>query len=182
MNRPQPPKPQSFTYTAKGLALVLQTPVHVGLPIKTTKASGVSMPAKPNAQAIWDTGATITVVTKGVADRLGLRPVGMIKCKTVGGERESNIYVISLFLPNGVCIPEMKVCEGEVDGGDMLVGMDIIVSGDLAVSNFQGKTTISYRWPSAARIDFQRGMSGGSLNRLCECGSGKKYKHCCGKG
>ena len=182
MTRPTPPpKPQSFTYTMPGLAKVLLTPVHVGRPIRPDQLPKVAMPTHPNANAIWDTGATSTVISERLAVRLGLKPIGMVRCKTVGGERDSSVYLASLFLPNGTVFPEISVCEGEISGGDLLVGMDVIACGDFAVSNFQGKTTISFRCPSAACIDFQKGAHGGSPNRQCECGSGKKHKHCCGK-
>jgi uncharacterized protein YchJ len=76
--------------------------------------------------------------------------------------------------------------EGEIGGGDALIGMDIIASGDFAITNFNGKTTISYRTPSIQEIDFvkqineinSRTMPKVGRNDPCPCGSGKKYKNC----
>jgi len=86
----------------------------------------------------------------------------------------------------------IKVTRGEIHGDvDVLIGMDIISQGDLAVTNFMGKTAFSFRIPSLECIDFVRSAPkeqgpGSPLvqagrNDPCPCGSGKKYKHCCGK-
>jgi len=72
--------------------------------------------------------------------------------------------------------------------GDALIGMDIITVGDFAVSNFNGKTTHSYRTPSAGEIDFVNDIRMTKANEIpkvgrndpCPCGSGKKYKKCHG--
>ena len=37
---------------------------------------------------------------------------------------------------------------------DVLIGMDIIGSGDFAVTNSENKTVMTYRIPSVSRIDF----------------------------
>jgi uncharacterized protein YecA (UPF0149 family) len=67
--------------------------------------------------------------------------------------------------------------------------MDVIARGDFALSNFNGKTTFSYRIPSVARTDYvkllesMRPAHHPKINRNdpCPCGSGKKYKNCHGK-
>jgi hypothetical protein len=73
----------------------------------------------------------------------------------------------------------------------VLIGMNIINKGDFAITNFQGKTTMSFRIPSKQKIDFVEGLKTSrplvksklpSRNDPCPCGkSEKKYKHCCGK-
>jgi uncharacterized protein YchJ len=85
------------------------------------------------------------------------------------------------------------VTEGTISGGDVLIGMDIITRGDFAVTNSDGRTTFSYRWPSTKRIDFVKEIKQGKeplpprasrkvgRNDPCPCGSGKKFKNCCGK-
>jgi hypothetical protein len=93
------------------------------------------------------------------------------------------------MLPNKVGFPAVRVAEGVLAGGDMLIGMDLIGVGDFSVSNFQGKTTFTYRTPSIAKADFveEAKQSDKPPNRKigrnapCPCGSGKKYKWCCGK-
>jgi hypothetical protein len=49
----------------------------------------------------------------------------------------------------------MRVTKGKLAAGsEMLVGMDVIGQGDFAVSNYEGRTCFSFRFPSAERIDF----------------------------
>jgi uncharacterized protein YchJ len=67
--------------------------------------------------------------------------------------------------------------------------MDVIAQGDLAVTNFNGHTTFSFRMPSMDEIDFVKhsyllpAVNDQKVGRndLCPCGSGKKYKHCHGR-
>lgn len=42
-----------------------------------------------------------------------------------------------------------------LDDDEFIVGMDLINKGDLAVTNVNNKTTMSFRSPSVARINFQ---------------------------
>jgi len=48
--------------------------------------------------------------------------------------------------------------EKEEDGDeyDVVIGMDVICNGDLAITNKYGKTTFSFRIPSEAEIDFSK--------------------------
>ena len=71
----------------------------------------------------------------------------------------------------------------------MLIGMNIINRGDFAITNYQGKTSMSFRTPSVQKIDFVAAMKEKKQiindkipgrNEPCPCGSGKKHKHCCG--
>ncbi len=137
-------------------------------------------------KAIWDTGASMSCITKDVADQLGLVPTGMTRAKTASGECDCRTYLVSLFLPSRVCFPSLRVAEGDLIGLDMLIGMDIIRGGDFAVSYFQGQTRCSFRHPSVEHIDFVVGAKGTmrrqaepGRNDPCPCGSNKKYKNCC---
>ena len=142
--------------------------------------------------SIWDTGATSTVITKKVVDELGLIPVSIGHAKTPQGEYHAYNYYIDLFLPNHVVFPKLLVMEGQPAGCDILIGMDVIGKGDFAVSNYDGKTSFTYRYPSCCQIDFVNNSylvpktiratpNGPAKNSPCPCGSGKKYKQCCGK-
>ena len=67
---------------------------------------------------------------------------------------QANTYLINLFLPNNVALIGIRVAESSVSGCDVLIGMDVISSGDLAVTNHNGKTTFSFRIPPCEEIDF----------------------------
>ncbi len=142
--------------------------------------------------ALWDTGATNTVISKKVVDECGLKPIGMAQVHTTNNIRLSKTYLISIGLPNKIKIPTLKVTDGDLGPKiDVLIGMDIIGLGDFAVTNKDGKTVFSFRLPSIECIDFvmQKGKGPPSIirtakvgrNEPCTCGSGKKYKKCCGR-
>lgn len=141
---------------------------------------------------IWDTGATNSVISKNVVDKLGLIPFTKVKSYHANGESIVDCYLVNLVLPNGVGIQAVKVTEGILKGTDVLIGMDVITLGDFSITNFGGKTTFSFRIPSVEEVDF---VAHGSphipnvnphkkiqRNDPCPCKSGKKYKNCCGKG
>lgn len=139
--------------------------------------------------ALWDTGANCSVITKKVVESLNLKPVSIKRARTPSGEDVAYCYYIDLFLPNHVVISNLLVMELEPAGCDILIGMDVIGRGDFAVTNHQGKTTFSFRLPSCGEIDFVKNShlvpvvkaQTPGRNDPCSCGSGKKYKNCCGK-
>ena len=109
--------------------------------------------------ATWDTGATSTVITSKVVKELGLKPSGKVKVRGVGPagtvqEHDSDTYLVNILLPNGVGVWGVRVSENAVDGCDVLIGMDVITTGDLAITNHNGKTTFSFRVPPCEEIDF----------------------------
>ena len=59
-------------------------------------------------------------------------------------------------MPSNVVFNDVEVSESEIaaEGIGLLIGMDIISTGDFAVSNFKGKTTFTFRIPSIEEIDF----------------------------
>jgi predicted aspartyl protease len=137
-------------------------------------------------RGIWDTGATSSVITEKVVTELGLQPISMARVHHAHGQTDAEVYLVNIALPNNVAFAGVRVTKGELRGTDTLIGMDIIGRGDFAVSNYNGKTTFSFRIPSIACIDFtgkvpQTAPPKVERNDPCPCGSGKKYKKCCGK-
>lgn len=152
---------RAFSVPYNGIARALISSVRIGSPIpepsKITKEIRIEDYTTSDFQAIWDTGATGTVITQSVADTCGLQPIGRTKVHTVGGEKESLVYLASVFLPNNIGITPITVTVGELGGDcDVLIGMDIISKGDFAVTNKDGKTLFSFRMPSTERIDFEK--------------------------
>jgi len=180
----------SFTAEASGIARVLTSEAHISQPFSPS-----SPPKSPNLTrftAIWDTGATGSVITEKVVKRCGLKPIGMVTAHTASGKEPRPVYLVSIFLPNKVCFSQLRVVEGTIKDADVLIGMDIISRGDFAVTNKDGKTAFSFRMPSIERIDFTtqdpgtirqglKTLTKVGRNAPCPCGSGKKYKNCCGK-
>ena len=143
--------------------------------------------------AIWDTGATNSVITQKVVQDCGLSPISMVNVHTASGEALSNVYLVSIWLPNKVIIPQIRVTEGTIGGdAEVLIGMDVINRGDFAVTNKDGKTNFTFRIPSVECIDFvkqqptviqssNKPRQQVGRNDPCPCGSGKKYKKCHGQ-
>ncbi|MCM1730892.1 SEC-C metal-binding domain-containing protein [Bacteroides uniformis] len=152
-----------------------------------------------NTKALWDTGASNCVITPSCAKKLNLKPIGMAQTRHAGGISVANVYLITVMLPNGVGIKNVRFTEcSEQEGAfGVIIGMDIITRGDFAISNVNGETTFSFRLPSIRTIDFVKEgeqirnaqtkadpvktIPKISRNAPCPCGSGKKYKNCHGK-
>ena len=105
--------------------------------------------------AIWDTGATGSVITQTVVDACGLVATGMTVVHHVDGESQQETYLVNIALPNQVGYSVVPVTKGDLGAGaDVLIGMNIINAGDFAVTNFDGITKFSFRVPSVGHIDF----------------------------
>ena len=177
---------RTFTSAYKGIATVLKSRVTVGLAFDPNKTSTV--PTQHEFWAIWDTGASGSAVSQRVIQKVGLQPTGIARVQTANGIHNCNTYLISIRLPNKIGFYSVKVTEGNLGNEDILIGMDLIVEGDFAITNYQGKTVLTYRTPSIAKIDFvEEAKKADALlkkkvgrNDPCPCGSGKKYKKCHG--
>lgn len=118
-------------------------------------SSGEPQPPMETFDAIWDTGATNSVITQAVVTACGLTPSGVTDVRHAAGKSEKvPTYLVNIGLPNGVGYPGVRVSIGQFSGGDILIGMDIIGTGDFAVTNVNGATKFSFRHPSMEVIDF----------------------------
>ncbi len=185
----------AFTKREKGLARVLNTKVAI---IIDEKINPEYVKTNETYEAIWDTGATNTVISEKLAHKLKLTPNGTANVYTAGGVIEVNRYILGLKLPNNLIIKNVYVTAGKLsDNTDFLIGMDIIALGDFSVTNVDGKTTFSFRTPSCKTIDYvkearelQRKDLLKEFKRIekeinsggkCSCGSGRKFRYCHGK-
>lgn len=170
----------AFTCKANGKSNVLKSEVTVS----------ANKELFPNAEskkfnAIWDTGATNTAISNRVAKECGLIPTGQAICNAANGQSIVNTYLIDIGLPNNVNISKIPATEFKaVEGSDLLIGMDIMSLGDLAISNYEGKTTFTFRLPSMKCTDYVREINqikfkNVGRNDPCPCGSTKKFKNCC---
>jgi predicted aspartyl protease len=176
----------AFTVAYNSRSNVLRSKATIGVAFHPSQSP---IPELVEFDAIWDTGATDSVISKKVVDRCGLQPIAMTRVYTASGEENCYVYLVSIRLPNKVGFSNVKVTEGKIAGADLLIGMDLIGIGDFAVTNFENKTVFSYRIPSVSRIDFVEDAK--EINRLnrpsigrnapCPCGSGKKFKKCHGQ-
>ena len=148
-------------------------------------------------KGLWDTGAQNSVITQKAAQKLGLVVLGKTKTRGVHGVKEVNVYSIGIVLNNPDIAVNCTVTECDElsnDGSvDLLLGMNVISMGDFVISNYEGKTSMTFRVPSLERKDFVAEIKEQNRilkmhqtwaahgNNKCPCGSGKLFKNCHGK-
>lgn len=177
------PAPKSFTVNADSILRVLLTRCAVAPAFDPTTTSPGKHPKHQDFDAIWDTGATNTVISPQVVNACNLKPFSMAQVHTASGTSVCEVYLVNIALPNGVAFANVPVTNQPLTGAHVLIGMDIMGMGDFAVTNKGGKTTFSFRFPSMERIDFVKSspiIPAIGRNDPCPCGSGKKYKKCHG--
>ena len=177
---------QALTIKASGRASQLITDLAV--------SAAFDLGAPPNPQppttstkALWDTGASKSVISRAVVKALSLTPTGATNVSHAGGMSVSPTHLVNFYLPNQVGIVGVLVTEFEGTGDfGAIVGMDVITFGDLSITNVAGQTWMSFRTPSLASIDYVQEHStklfrGAGRNDPCPCGSGQKFKKCHGR-
>ena len=117
--------------------------------------TSASDPGRNRFMALWDTGSTGCMVSQRVVDACRLRERGRAPISNVSGTVDDvPRYVIDLYLPDGLVVNEVMVALGEFINFDVLIGMNVITLGDLAVTNANGQTVFTFRVPSQSGIDF----------------------------
>jgi len=177
--------PPSKSFTKKFNTIVNDIIINIGISLP---GDIEKLKEAKTLRGLWDTGATNCVITKKTAEKLGLKPIGIAPVYHAGGKTFENEYFVNIYLPNNVYFPNSRITECRDTTGrfDFIIGMNIISRGDFAITNCNGRTTVSFRWPSLKEIDFvdefykKEGKRIGR-NDPCPCGSGKKYKYCHGK-
>ena len=88
--------------------------------------------------AIWDTGATHSLISTRMITRLALLPIGFSPLRSIRDERDAAVYWVWIRIPNGArgaAMWRIPVLEEELGPDvDFLIGMDIITKGDFHVT------------------------------------------------
>ncbi len=132
-----------FSISYSGLVDAVTCTVAVAQTESSEDAAGVYF----RCNAMWDTGALYTVVSRRVVEKLSLAPIDRGIAYTVQGSYDASIYLLDLMLPNRMLVRALRVSEGDFDDCDILVGMDVIRLGDFSVTNLYN-TVFSFRIPS----------------------------------
>lgn len=135
----------AFKIEYKGVVSALITPVDINV-AQITRKDKNSKFTKVNA--LWDTGATHSVITPKLAQYLNLIPIDKTTVTGVNSKEVVNVYLVDLLLPNNLYFPNVRITESDFVGADILIGMNIIQHGDFAISNAKGKTRFSFCIPS----------------------------------
>jgi hypothetical protein len=175
---------QAFTITGKGLVNRIITDVEV-FEAFDPESPPSPLPAGVKAKALWDTGATRSAISPDIATKLNLTATGATDVRHASGVTRRPTHLVNFGLPHGVLVAGILASEftAELQGFEVIVGMDVICSGDFAITNVSGQSRISFRTPSCEAIDYVQEATrirfGGTRpNDPCPCGSGKKYKKC----
>lgn len=104
-------------------------------------------PRHYSENALWDTGAQMTVISEKVVKALGLKPYGKGTVMGIGGENDVDTYRIHVLLPNGFLACDVEAYCSDIED-DILIGMDIINLTDFVITNTDGNTKFTMRAPS----------------------------------
>lgn len=114
-----------FAFTVKYNSIANRVTTEVRL----TEAFDTANPPTPQPTpvskiALWDTGATRSVITASTARALGVTSIGPTQVNHVGGSHQSNTYLVNLYLPNNVTVAGVRVteCPDKVFGCDYRYG------------------------------------------------------------
>ena len=97
--------------------------------------------------AMIDTGATGTVISKGLATQLGINPVGTIMINTPSS---TNVvcyqFDVQIVFPNNVNINSIMVTEAPLQGQHIqcLIGRDVLQHGVLIYTGYDNSFTLSF--------------------------------------
>lgn len=141
----------SLVVSVKGIANKLISAIEVADPFSQSCVQ---------INGIWDTGATRSVITKQTAQALGLVSVGQRTVRGVHGIKKVNVYLATIRL-SGTDIEiteQVTECDELSTDGSIgaLLGMNIISTGDFAISNYRGRTKFTFRSPSIASVDYTK--------------------------
>ena len=102
--------------------------------------------------AVWDTGATNTLISSKVVMELGITPYGKSGFSSANDIVEANVYEIHLAIPPAGVVCNVLAMEKDDEDYDVVIGMDVISKGDFVLTNHDGHSTFSFRLPSQEEI------------------------------
>jgi hypothetical protein len=92
-------------YAQAGLARVLASDCHVSAAFDPATTPAARQPTRQKFSAIWDTGASGSVITQNVVDACGLKPITFTKVYHGGGATDlAEVYLVNILLLNNVQI------------------------------------------------------------------------------
>jgi predicted aspartyl protease len=104
------------------------------------------LPTPVPASLLVDTGASNTVIQSGIAQRLGLQPVGTVRVNTPSSANvECPQYSVRLLLPKGL-VATVTAIEAPLQGQNIhgLIGRDLLQHGVLVYLGTENQFTLSF--------------------------------------
>ena len=78
---------------------------------------------------------------------LGLLPIDSCIVRGINHNQISDIVVASISLSDDLLLTGRRFSVNNIPGADVLIGMDIIMTGDFVINNAGGKTLFSFVIP-----------------------------------
>lgn len=92
-----------------------------------------------------------SVIKPSIATKYGIdkQVINQTELHSVGGKKPAKVCLIGcLLLPNNIPIKPMRITVTDfASHPDILIGMDIILLGDLSIANHDNKTTFCFSMP-----------------------------------
>ena len=120
---------------------------------------------KLKARALWDTGASVTIVSKDMAEKLGivltptttrLRSALGFETNVPDGEAWITIVLGSFPIKMKVKVLENACSDKDID---IILGLDFIAKGDFFITSDAGQLMFSFCYPSGFPIDFHKALT-----------------------
>jgi predicted aspartyl protease len=147
---------QALTLKAPGIARSLVLPVVASQSKALCQKFGLKR-VEADVLALVDTGATDTSISNRLAASLGLEIIAQGLVDAAGGTHRANVYSIDVLLRNMVNFTHIRAAEFIRTNQifDIIIGMDILTLGDLAITNHNHQTVLTFRVPPGTKhIDF----------------------------
>jgi hypothetical protein len=90
---------------------------------------------------------------------MGLIPMGRAALYHTNGSDIVNLYRINITIPGGIEFCCLTVFGSNLHRADLLIGMDILIHGDFAVSHPNGQTEFTFQFPSTHNTDYLQEMN-----------------------
>lgn len=140
---------RGFNKSFSAIVDQLITPVKI---VPVSVANDKTPGAPVEFRALWDTGATVTCVSLKVRDKLTLLPAKPNTTSTLSGfigGASADLTYVHIFPSDDMELELCSVYMADFDDEefDIIIGMDIISTGDFAVCNADGKTSFSFAVP-----------------------------------
>ncbi len=142
----------SLTIKLKRIPNVLIVPVELSLDANSSECR------RFKASAVWDTGATCSVISSKVAAEMGLSPISYNKVCGVHGSKDAPVYFLDIILNRSICF-KRKITGGDLGDGqiDFLIGMDIIGLGESCITHGKDENgdncfVFSFLYPPTGKI------------------------------
>jgi hypothetical protein len=103
-----------------------------------------------SASALIDTGSSNSSISHELINALKLHAVSKHSADTASGKHLLGAYLIDILVDNKIMFSNLMALEFTRNDQefDIIIGMDILTLGDLAITNHNYQTVMSFRAPS----------------------------------